>query len=232
MRHVDYKQWAGYIHELIQFSNEYVRNILDVSCGTGNLIFELVKRHYQLKGFDYSQTMVAKAKHKAKLKGLNIPFWTSDIRHFALRQKQDVIICIYDSINYLHKIEDFKLFYENCYNNLRLHGLCIFDICTEWNSIKHFQNYVDKDGTPHFKYTRKSYYNRQERIHFNDFRIAFKDNPYTYCEYHRQKIYYIDEVLESIPKNKFKIIGAYHEFTRKKATEKSERVHFLLHKIQ
>jgi len=232
MRHVNYKQWAGYIHELIQQSGEPIHTVLDVACGTGNLIFELIKRHYQLKGFDYSKFMVARAKDKARMKALDIPFWVSDIRHFTLHQKQDAIICLYDSINYLQTIEDFKLFYNSCYDNLRLNGLCIFDICTEWNSINHFQNYVDKGSTKHFRYTRKSHYNHEDRIHFNDFRVVFKDNHYIYYEYHRQKIYYIDEILASIPESKFKILGAYHEFTQDKATEGSDRVHFLLQKHQ
>ena len=232
MRHVNYKQWAAYVHNLLKNSGEDVHTLLDASCGTGNLIFELSKKDYQIRGFDYSQDMVSLAQKKARAREFDIPLWSGDIRDFALHQEQDAILCLYDSINYLLDIEDCKRFFSACHQNLRVDGLFIFDICTEWNSIRHFQNYVDKDSTSYFKYVRKSHYQREKRIHSNDFKLKFKDDPVTYLEYHRQKIYDVDEIAEAIPKDKFKITGCYHEFTTRKAHERSERVHFILRKIR
>ncbi|MBN1349007.1 class I SAM-dependent methyltransferase [candidate division KSB1 bacterium] len=230
MRHVNYKQWAEYVYHLIRMSDEAIGTILDVSCGTGSLLLELAKKKYVLSGFDYSNDMVKIARQKLHSKALPFPVWVGDMRAFALQRPQDAIVCLYDSINYLMEIENWKAFYIACHDNLRSGGLLIFDVCTEWNSIKHFQNYTDKDRTSNFKYVRRSYYNLHDRIHHNDFKIKIRDDNQVYFEYHKQKIYNIDEILASLPDDKFDIIGAYHEFTTMPARNASERVHFLLKK--
>lgn len=232
MRYVNYKQWARYIHTLIKESGEPVTTILDASCGTGNFIFELARMNYILTGFDYSCDMVRIARRKAKARSLDVPLWVGDMQHLALNQKQDAIICLYDSINYLLTIERWKAFYRECYNNLKVNGLLIFDVCTEWNSITHFQNYTDRGKAVDFKYTRKSYYQYQECIHHNDFKIKFRDDANVYLEYHRQIIYDINRIFDSIPKEKFKILGSYHELTTAPARNDSDRIHFVLQKKQ
>jgi len=231
MQHVDYREWAEYIDLLLKTDGDAVKKILDVSCGTGSFLFELADRNYELSGFDYVHAMVVRAHRRALRRGLQIPFWCADMSRFAVKQPRDAIVCLYDSINYLLSIENCQKFYQACHGNLTSDGIVIFDICTEWNSITNFQNYYDSTKTDSASIIRKSYYNPETRIHANDFQLSFSGDPVVYYEYHRQKIFYIDEILASIPKKQFKIVAVLDGFTEDEGTEDSERVHFVLQKI-
>lgn len=231
MQHVDYREWADYIHLRLQKSGTAVRKVLDVSCGTGSFLFKLSDYNYALSGCDYVAAMVARAHRKALRRGLQIPFWRADMSQFAVKQPQDAIVCLYDSINYLLSIENCQKFYQACHHNLASDGILIFDICTEWNSITNFQNYYDSVKTESASIIRKSYYNLETRIHANDFKLTFSGDSVVYYEYHRQKIFYIDEILASIPERQFKIVAILDGFTEDEGTEDSERVHFVLKKI-
>jgi len=230
MRHVDYEAWAEYIHQLLSRFDHPINRVFDVACGTGNFIFELMKHDYVLGGFDYTAEMVALARKKARKMQVSIPFWRGSMLHFGLAQPQDAIVCLYDSINYLLEIEACQNFFSQAFLNLNERGVLIFDICTEWNSIRHFQDYHDKEKTGTFSVNRKSYYDKSRRIHHNDFEIIFFNEPAIFFEQHVQRIYYIEEMRGAIPTDKFELKAIYEGFSRRKGTEDSERVHFILQK--
>ena len=50
-------------------------------------------------------------------------------------------------------------------------------------------------------------------------------------EFHQQKIYKIDELINTISKTEFKIVNVLNDFTFQRASEKSLRVHFVLQKV-
>lgn len=230
MQHVDYVCWAQYIDMLLQKFGSSSHRVLDVACGTGNFLFELQKYCYQLSGFDYTPEMVIQAYKKSMQRHVPVPLWCGNMVQFAVKQPQDAIICLYDSINYLLSIELCQQFFEQCSLMLQPGGLLIFDICTEWNSIIHFQNFQDRERTELFTLTRHSYYREIERFHFNEFKLVYNNKNVIYHEVHQQKIYYIKEIIESIPSKVFNLLAAYDGFSETEGTEKSERVHFVLKK--
>ncbi|MCI0514945.1 class I SAM-dependent methyltransferase [candidate division KSB1 bacterium] len=230
MSHVNYARWTRYVLQLFKKFAPETRRVLDVACGTGNFLIELHQRQYQTLGFDQAIEMVQVAQKQLIQKGLQFPLWCGNMQQFALRQPPDAIVCLYDSINYLMTLENLANFFAQSYANLNPGGVLIFDICTEWNSLANFQNYVDREQTESVRMERKSYYDNQQRIHHNDFRILFNDDPVVYCEYHQQRIYYIQEILDTIPRDKFDVLAMYDGFTLWSGSEKSERVHFVIQK--
>ena len=141
------------------------------------------------------------------------------------------MLCLYDSINYARNLNEFREILDCAYHGIRKAGLFIFDICTEKNSIKYFNNYFNKEKGKGYKYSRKSNYNFKSRIHTNVFKINFNNSEVVYVETHHQKIYYIDEMINIIKETKFDLINIFDGFTFKKGTEKSLRVHFVLTKV-
>jgi len=230
MLHVNYETWAKYIGRIIKKYNPEAKTIIDIACGTGSFLLELSPNYPFVYGMDYSYNMIRNAHEKFYLYGYAIPIWQGNIREFYLKKTVDVVLCLYDSINYLTTLEDVNQFLHCAYENLSNPGLFIFDICTEKNSIKYFNNYFEKNKKQEYHYTRKSSYNIKTRIHKNIFKIQFKNSAVNFLEEHQQKIYYVNEMIDLIANSPFTLIDVLDGFSFKQGSENSLRVHFVLKK--
>jgi ubiquinone/menaquinone biosynthesis C-methylase UbiE len=231
MYHVDYKAWSRYIHRIIQKWHPHAQKILDISCGTGSLLLKLNLKNYKLYGCDFSFDMVKIAKRKIKAKKAAIPLWQGDMIYFGIKPKKvDVIVSLYDSVNYIMNKSGWQKMFDCVYHGLNNDGLFIFDICTEKNSRKYFHNYFEKKIGKGYYYTRESNYDSINKIHSNRFVIHFNSENATFLELHEQRILLLKEVTNLIKHTNFRLLGVYHGFTFKSATENSLRVHFVLKK--
>ncbi|TAL59335.1 MAG: class I SAM-dependent methyltransferase [Bacteroidetes bacterium] len=68
--------------------------ILDVGCGTGRHSIELTKRGYKITGIDLSETMLQKARDKAKAESLKIEFLKHDARTLPFNKNFDAAIML------------------------------------------------------------------------------------------------------------------------------------------
>ena len=69
--------------------------ILDIGCGTGRHSVELAKREYEITGIDLSDSMLRKAKEKAKTQQVEIEFQKHDARKLPFKDDFDVAIMLY-----------------------------------------------------------------------------------------------------------------------------------------
>ena len=94
-----FKISAEYVVELIkEQKQEENLEILDVACGTGNVVLECASclPYASFDAVDISEGMLAKAKENGSIKGLkNINFKLQDITQMELEKKYDVITCSY-----------------------------------------------------------------------------------------------------------------------------------------
>ena len=58
--------------------------IIDIGCGTGRHSIELTKRGYSMTGIDLSESLLEKARDKAKQSGLLIDFQKQDARDLQI----------------------------------------------------------------------------------------------------------------------------------------------------
>ena len=231
MRHVNYSRWTEYICQIFALSDRPVYTVLDISCGTASLAIRLAEKGYSVSGFDQSYGMVQQAKARVVRCGRPIPIWQGDMRHFALRHRQDAVVSLYDSVNYLLYPEDWQGLFSSVHRALNDGGLFIFDICTERNSLRNFHHYYERDSGNGFHYRRRSRYLRKEKVQLNEFEISFADEgSKLYREVHRQRIYSLGELTAIIADSPFQVKGMFDGFTTKLASEKAERVHFVLQK--
>lgn len=230
MIHVDYKNWSRFIQKIIQRWHPQARKILDISCGTANLLLKLNSKKYQLYGLDYSLGMLKVASRKCRSSRASIPLWQGNMISFWLKQPVDVIISLYDSVNYILNITAWQNMFDCVYDSLNNSGLFIFDICTEKNSRDFFHNYYERKRGDGFYYTRESKYDPENKIHSNRFEIYNDADKMTFVEYHEQKILRMKQVLDLIKQTQFQLLGAFHGLTFKPGTENSLRIHFVLKK--
>ncbi len=66
--------------------------IIDIGCGTGRHSLELSKRGYGITGIDLSESLLEKAREKAKQNGLQIDFLKHDARHLPFEKQFDLAI--------------------------------------------------------------------------------------------------------------------------------------------
>ncbi len=67
-------------------------HIIDIGCGTGRHSIELAKRGYSVTGIDLSESLLTKAREKAKNNGLSIDFLKHDARNLPFNKQFDVAI--------------------------------------------------------------------------------------------------------------------------------------------
>ena len=92
-------------------------NILDVGCGTGNLVKKFVKQGYKIKGIDKSKSMIKKAKSNHPNCKFNVEDALTSVNHSPNTFTH--ILCTYFTIYY---IKNKKEFFRNAFTWLKPKG--------------------------------------------------------------------------------------------------------------
>jgi ubiquinone/menaquinone biosynthesis C-methylase UbiE len=161
-----YRQLANYYDEIYHFKNyqkeaekietlihQYKKSsgnhLLDVACGTGNHIGYL-KQHYSVEGLDSSPEMlrIARKKHP------DLIFHRGEMTSFKLKDRFDVITCLFSAIGHLKTKTRMRRAVRNMASHLQPGGLMFLE---PWISPATFRkgligwNFVDK---PNLKIAR------------------------------------------------------------------------------
>lgn len=99
-------------------------HILDLCCGTGQLVNLLDRRGYQVIGLDGSERMLDYARQNAP----NNQFILADARDFNLECPLDAVCSTSASLNHVMSLEDLKQVFLQVYNALQDEGIFFFDI--------------------------------------------------------------------------------------------------------
>lgn len=208
MKHVPYDQWTKFI--LRQFNKKYKRKpnkVLEMACGTANISSRLVKKGIEVDAADNSQQMLNIASKKPFCPNL----FNKDITASYQADAYELILLIYDSINYILKKEQITILFKNVYNSLKKKGLFIFDLSTQKNCHRNFDGFINLVDHPDSYMVHQSDYFPEESIH-NTHLTFFDKKGYLFSrndEIHKQKIYSNSEILQLIKKSKLKVLGIY-----------------------
>ncbi|MEF2175927.1 MAG: methyltransferase domain-containing protein [Candidatus Absconditabacteria bacterium] len=119
----NYSQESSKIKELIsKFKKLPGNKLLDVGCATGSYIDHL-KNDYYIYGIDLSNELlkVAKAKHP------DITFFSKDISKLKIKQRFDVILCVFDTISYCKTYKEVEELMEVFSYHLNSGGVLIIE---------------------------------------------------------------------------------------------------------
>lgn len=98
--------------------------ILDLCCGTGQLIQYLVDDGYRVTGLDGSEEMLACARQNAP----SANYILEDARNFKPVESFDAVFSTSASLNHVPSMKELKQVFENVYTSLRQGGLFVFDL--------------------------------------------------------------------------------------------------------
>jgi ubiquinone/menaquinone biosynthesis C-methylase UbiE len=119
-----YLEEVQFINAIIKKNQVNGKRLLDVACGSGNHAKILIKQGYSITGVDLNREILSVARKKVP----KAYFVTGDMRSFKLKRKFDIILCMYTSMNYNLKTEDFIKSLKNFKRHLSDNGLIFFDM--------------------------------------------------------------------------------------------------------
>ncbi len=105
------KDWGNFSLEYLKIINAVKKKFkvnpksaLDIACGTGNLIGKLGGGGLDAVGTDLSPEMIKVAKKNFS----KVKFHVQDMSKLKLGRKFDLIVCPFDSLNYLKNIKQIR----------------------------------------------------------------------------------------------------------------------------
>jgi len=213
MKHVDYDHWTECI--LAYYENHASRplkDVLELACGTANVSERLVKKGYNVTASDRSEEMIRQAGKKAHKPVLK----TADMLSELPQASFDLVLLIFDSINYLLEKGQVITLFENVSKSLLEQGLFIFDISTVKNSRDYFDGYINIEEDDDHSLIHRADYDPQNRFQKTRLTIFRREGELyrRLYEEHSQKVYLVSELLtlaESSPLKCEGIYGVYHQ---------------------
>lgn len=123
LKRKNYQKEAKAVKEIIkQFEKRPSRTLLDVGCGTGEHL-KYLSSDFQCRGIDLNRDMIENAKKKVP----NAKFKVANMVDFRLKEKFDVIICLFSSIGYVQNFNNLVKTLETFYKHLNDEGLAIIE---------------------------------------------------------------------------------------------------------
>ena len=134
--------------------------VLDLCCGTGQLVKVLTEKGYKVTGIDGSAEML----RYAKINAPDAEFINEDARTFKLPSIYDVVFSTFDSLNHILKAAELLRTFKNTYKCLVNGGIFVFDLNTERHFKTWWKNWKEIKETPDYFYAVRSDYNPEKRL--------------------------------------------------------------------
>jgi 2-polyprenyl-3-methyl-5-hydroxy-6-metoxy-1,4-benzoquinol methylase len=140
---------VDFIEQEINFNKN--ARILDIGCGTGRHAIELAQHGYKMTGIDLSESMLTKAKIRAKSLGLDVEFILNDARTISFASSFEVVIMICEGAFPLMETDEMNfIILKNAYNALTNNGKLILTTLNGlfplFHSVKDFINDHPNEG--------------------------------------------------------------------------------------
>lgn len=226
MAHVEYDTWADYIMSLLDMYHPGAITLTDAGCGTGSMMSELQQCGLSVSGFDKSWEMVRLAKLKTEA-----PVWQGNLTDCHLTRQQDVMLCLYDTMQYLTR-DQIASCLDAMAGNINARGIFIFDAVTEAHVLRYWADTTEKDSGNEWNLIRRSWYDRTHACQHSELDVTFHQTGKRYYEHHHQWIYSLETWKQLCFEAGLEILGMLEDFSMESGTEESDRIHFILKGIQ
>lgn len=221
-----YKNWAHFVNNNYQKKQK----ILDLACGTGQLVSILKEDGYLIEGADLSDEMLAIADFNLKDKGLNVPLYQADMLDMTELDIYDGITCFDDSLCYLASYEELKFAFKQIYKHLTKGSLFSFDVITPYQINEVYPGYMYNFRDEKRAFMWNSYLTDEKNVIEHDLSFfLFNQDKQAYDEYnelHVEKTYSVDEYKSALIEAGFADIKITAEFGKTKIKEDSTRWFF------
>ncbi|WP_310739964.1 MULTISPECIES: class I SAM-dependent DNA methyltransferase [Psychrilyobacter] len=204
MEYADYDGWKDIIEEKIERYGDAPKTILDLGCGTGEVLLRLLP-NYEMTGVDLSKEMVEIANRKIDAAS----FYVQDMRELKLDKKHDVVISLFDTVNHLISMEGLKKTFSSVWKNLNEDGLYIFDVVTRELMDEMFPggNFIDDRGDIMIIWEHEE--DMEEGVDYVDTTFFVKQKNGMFkkiTEEYVKKIFTVDEIMNTAKEAGFQVV--------------------------
>ncbi len=208
MSHVNYDRWIKCVLAWHQaYADMPLSSIYEMACGTANIGCRLVAMGYHVEASDLSPYMLMVADEKPSKPLLSC----QDMLDPLPESRFSLILCMFDSINYLTDEQDVNSLLKNVHRSLVTRGLFVFDISTRKNSLDNFDDMVNISDTSRDFLVHKSHYDEFDRKQITRLTLFHKhDDHYArYDEKHTQRVYSNAEICAIAAKSPLKLLAIH-----------------------
>ena len=101
--------------------------VLELGCGNGRVLLELVCRDIDAVGVDISRKMLERLQRKAGTRGLEPRACQMDARKLAFTRSFDIVLCPYSLVTYMAQPDDLERMLSGVRQVLNADGLLVLD---------------------------------------------------------------------------------------------------------
>lgn len=153
--------WVAFLEKFILQSLPEKAHFLDICCGKGELIQQLIMKGYQATGLDFSKEML----HYARENVPNGEFIQSDARFFKLPPTFHAVVSTQNSFSNVTSLEELTSVFYNVYAAMLENGWFAFDLSQEEEYILNpNHSYSDVQDDFAFNLLSRNYY-PEEKIY-------------------------------------------------------------------
>ena len=200
-RYTEYDPWAWlYNHTMgVQYCKKQLQpisllllshlpanaHLLDLCCGTGQLMQLLLEQGYQVTGLDGSDAML----HYARQNAPQAQLISGDARHFELPPIFDGVFSTSASLNHMMSLKELKAVFHNVYAALKDGGVFLFDLNHALQMKKWWRGQVvEAEVTAKFAWSITPVYEPNEKI--GNFKVTLFQAPQSTKSPQKNRFYF------------------------------------------
>lgn len=227
MAGVPYESWVQYLEKLLGRHGLRPQSVLDLACGTGRVSRILAQRGLDVVGVDGSPRMIQQA--VARNADLPIAFICQRMQDLDLARQFDLVISLFDSLNYLTDPDDLQQTFCRVAQHLRPGGLFIFDMNGEAAFEMDLFTQSNLDRSRRIQYAWRANYDPRTRICEVNMRFCVNQGSgrREFHEVHRQRCYSVGEVRAALRNAGLSCLDVLEAFTLRPARRTSDRIYYV-----
>jgi ubiquinone/menaquinone biosynthesis C-methylase UbiE len=217
-----------YIDQNLERINFRPESILDLACGTGTAAILLAKRNLKVYGVDGSPNMLKIAKKKAAREKVHVEFILSDMRSFSPPEKVDLVISLYDSLNYIVTPKELVSVFSRVKKALKENGLFMFDVntlyCMKYGWDNRFSVFWMTDD---ILVIESNAHDQKRRTTTKSFTFFVKKENEVFeriVEEHTERGYTVNEIKQALTDAKLEFASCYDCFAFTRSKPETKRV--------
>jgi SAM-dependent methyltransferase len=119
---------AAQLNYYLNLARQCAGTVLELACGTGQLIVPVASAGLAATGLDLSAKMLSAAKRRAAAAGTKVRLLAADMRDFDLGRRFSLIFVARNSLLHLSDQDEFRAFFCSVRRHLEPDGILAFDI--------------------------------------------------------------------------------------------------------